>query len=54
MIDKADEGQEDGLAGGGLDDCGFAHAGCVEIDIGAFFCSFFLNIKVEELNDISD
>lgn len=44
MVYKTDEGKEYRLSGGGFDDGGFAYTRGVEIDIGAFFCGFFLNI----------
>lgn len=53
MVDKTDEGQEDGLAGGGLDDGGLANTSGIEIDICAFFGSFGGNIQVENFNNVS-
>ena len=46
MIDKTNEREEDGLAGGGFDDCGFANPSCVEVDIGTFFRRLFLDVEI--------
>jgi len=54
VIYQADERKEDGLSCGGFDDCGFAHSRCVQIDICAFFRSFFLHIQIEKLYDVAD
>jgi hypothetical protein len=40
VVYEADEGQENGLAGGGLDDGALADAGGVQVDVGAFFRGF--------------
>lgn len=44
MVDETDEWEEDGLSGGGLDDCGFAYSGGVQVDVGAFFDGFRFDI----------
>jgi len=54
VIYQADERKEDGLSCGGFDDCGFAHSRCVQIDVCAFFRSFFLHIQIEKLYDVAD
>ena len=46
VVDEADEWEEDGLAGGGFDYGGLAYSGSVEVDVGAFFGSFFFDIEV--------
>ena len=47
VVDETDERQEDGLAGGGFDDGGFAYSGRVKIDVCALFCGFFLDVEIE-------
>lgn len=47
MIDKTDEREEDGLAGGGFYNGRLANSGRVEIDIGTFLCRFFFDIEIE-------
>lgn len=54
MINKADEGEKDCLSSRGFDDGGFAHPGGVEIDVGAFFCCFLLDVEVKEFDYIAD
>lgn len=54
VVHKADEGEEDGLSGGCLDNGGFADAGGVEIDVGAFFGGIFFDIKVKDFNNVAD
>ena len=44
MVNSADEWEENGLSGGGLDNCGFAYSGGVEVDIGALFDGFSFDI----------
>lgn len=44
MIHEADEWEENGLAGGGLDDGGLADTGGVEVDVGALFGSFSCDV----------
>lgn len=46
MVDEADEGKEYGLAGGGLDDGGFADSGGVEIDVCPFLRCLLLYIEI--------
>ena len=46
MIDEADEREEDSLTGRGLDNSRFPNASGVKIDVGAFFCGFFLDVEV--------
>jgi len=46
VVYQTDQGKEYRLSGGGLDDCGFAYTGGVEIDVGAFFCGLFLDVEV--------
>jgi len=46
MVYQADQGEEDRLSGGGFDDCGFAHTCGVEIDVGAFFSGFLLDVEI--------
>ena len=54
MVDEADKREENGLAGGSLDDGGFADAGGVEVDVGAFFGGFFFDVEVKDLDDVAD
>lgn len=46
MVYQADQGEEYRLSGGGFDDCGFAYTCGVEIDVGAFFGGFFLDVEI--------
>ena len=54
MVDEPDQGQEDGLARGGLDDGRFPSAGRVEVDVGAFGGVGFGDFEVEEFDDVAD
>ena len=54
MVHEADEREEDGLAGAGLDDGGFANTGGVQVDVGAFFRCFGGDVEVEDFDDIAD
>ena len=46
MINKTDEREEYGLAGGGFDDGGFANSSCVQVDVGTLLCCFFLDVEI--------
>lgn len=54
VVYKTNEGEEDGLTRRRLDDGRFANSGGVEVDVGAFFSGFFIDIKIEDLDDVSD
>lgn len=54
IIHQPDEGEENGLAGRGFDDGGFADAGGVQVDVGAFFGGVFVDGEVEEFDDVAD
>ena len=54
MIDEADEREEDGLAGGGLDDSGFADTCGIEVDVGAFFGCFGSDVEIEDFDDVAN
>jgi hypothetical protein len=54
VVNKTYKREEDSLTSRGFDDCRFAYACSVEIDIGAFLCCFFLDVEVEELYHIAD
>jgi hypothetical protein len=53
VIHESDERKEDGLTSRGLDDGGLAHAGGIQIYIGAFFRSFRLDIKIQQFHDVA-
>lgn len=54
MVNQADQGEEDGLSGRCLDDCGFADAGGVQVDVGTLFGSIFFNVEIKDFDDVAD
>lgn len=54
MVDQADQGQEDGLAGRCLDDGRLAHAGCIQVDVGTLLGSVFVDIEIEDFDNVAD
>jgi hypothetical protein len=54
VIYETDEGKEDCLSGGRLDNRGLANAGGVKVDVGAFFCSLSSDIEIQDFDDVSN
>lgn len=54
MVDKTNQGQEDGLASRSFDDGRLSYACGIQIDVGALFGSIFFYIQIENLDDVSD
>jgi hypothetical protein len=53
VVDEADEGEEDGLPRGRLDDGRLANARGVQIDVGALLGRLFRNVEVKNLDNVS-
>ena len=54
VVDKTDQGEEDGLASRCLDDGRLAYACGIQIDVGSLFGSIFFDVQVEDLDNVSD
>jgi hypothetical protein len=54
MSYETNEGKEDRLASGGLDDGRFANASSIEIDICALLCRLCSHIEVKDLHDVAN
>jgi hypothetical protein len=54
MVHKSDQREENGLSGRGLNDRRLANPGGIQVDIGAFLCSFSFNVQIQELDNIAN
>ena len=54
MVDKTDQGEEDGLASRCLDDGRLAYACGIQIDVGTLFGSIFFDVQIEDFDNVSN
>jgi hypothetical protein len=54
VVDKTNQGEEDGLASRCLDDSRLAYACGIQIDVGTLFGSIFFDVQIEDLDNVSD
>jgi hypothetical protein len=54
VVDQTNEGQEDGLSRGSLDDGGLANTSRVQVDVCTFFRCFLGDVEIQYLDNVAD